>query len=83
MWALPALLVAIVVVGVLGGGYWLAVTLLMVLTLPYDARLVRGAMLEQRPPLRRGGRVLGLTPRQIMVRHIWPNMLPSSSRTRS
>src|SRR6185369_215741 len=26
MFALPALLVAIVVVGVLGGGYWLAVT---------------------------------------------------------
>src|SRR5262249_38462250 len=49
MFALPTLLVAIVVVGVLGGGYWIAVLLLMLLTVPYDARLIRGSVLEQRP----------------------------------
>ena len=55
MYALPALLVAIVVVGVLGGGYWLAVILLVILSSPYDTRIVRGATLEQRSGLRRGG----------------------------
>ena len=77
MFALPALLVAIVVVGVLGGGYWLAVTLLMILTIPYDARLIRGSVLEQRPrPYVEAVRVLGLKPRQIMVGQVWPNVLP-------
>jgi peptide/nickel transport system permease protein len=77
MFALPALLVAIVVVGVLGGGYWLAVTLLMILTIPYDARLIRGSVLEQRPrPYVEAVRVLGLKPRQIMFGQVWPNVLP-------
>jgi peptide/nickel transport system permease protein len=77
MFALPALLVAIVVVGVLGGGYWLAVALLTILTIPYDARLIRGAVLEQRPrPYVEAVRVLGLKPRQIMFGQLWPNVLP-------
>ena len=41
IYALPALLVAIVVVGVLGGGYFLAVGLLVVLFAPVDTRIVR------------------------------------------
>jgi ABC-type dipeptide/oligopeptide/nickel transport system permease subunit len=41
VYALPALLVAIVVVGVLGGGYFLAVALLVVLFSPVDTRIVR------------------------------------------
>jgi peptide/nickel transport system permease protein len=77
MWALPGLLIAIVVVGVLGGGYWLAVALLILLTAPYDTRIVRGATLEQRPlPYVEAARTLGLRDRRIMVRHIWPNVLP-------
>jgi peptide/nickel transport system permease protein len=77
MYSLPPLLVAIVVVGVLGGGYWRAVILLVVLTAPYDTRLVRGATLEQRPlPYVEAARTLGLGRRTIMVRHIWPNILP-------
>lgn len=77
MYALPGLLVAIVVVGVLGGGYFLAVALLIVLYSPYDTRLVRGGTLEQRPlPYVEAARTLGLPGRRIMVRHIWPNLLP-------
>jgi peptide/nickel transport system permease protein len=45
MFALPGLLVAIVVVGVLGGGYFRAVILLVILYCPLDARLVRAATL--------------------------------------
>jgi peptide/nickel transport system permease protein len=77
MYALPGLLVAIVVVGIFGGGYFLAVGLLVVLSAPYDARLVRGATLEQRSlPYVDAARALGVSPRRIMLRHIWPNVLP-------
>jgi len=48
MSSIPPLLVALVVAGVLGGGYWMAVLLLLVLTAPYDTRVVRAAVLEQR-----------------------------------
>ena len=77
MYALPGLLVAIVLIGVVGGGYTLAVALLIVLTSPYDTRLVRGATLEQRPrPYVEAARALGLPSWKIMFWHIWPNVLP-------
>jgi peptide/nickel transport system permease protein len=76
MIAIPALLVAIVVVGVLGGGYWMAVALLIVLQSPFDARMVRGTTLEQRGrPYVEAARTLGLSSWTIMRRHIWPNLL--------
>jgi peptide/nickel transport system permease protein len=77
MYALPGLLIAIVVVGVLGGGYLLAVVLLIFLSAPYDTRIVRGAALEQRPlAYVEAARTLGLSTRTIMTRHVWPNILP-------
>jgi len=77
VYALPALLIAIVVVGVLGGGYFLAVGLLVVLFAPVDTRIVRAATLEQRNrPYVEAARLLGLSDRRIMARHVWPNVLP-------
>jgi peptide/nickel transport system permease protein len=77
VYAMPALLVAIVVVGVLGGGYFLAVALLVVLFSPIDTRIVRGATLDQRTrPYVEAARMLGLSNLRIMVAHIWPNVLP-------
>jgi peptide/nickel transport system permease protein len=77
VWALPGLLIAIVVVGVIGGGYYVAVTVLIVLTFPVDARIVRGATLQQRNlPYVEAAETLGLPSRRIMLRHIWPNLLP-------
>jgi peptide/nickel transport system permease protein len=77
MYALPGLLVAIVVVGVLGGGYWRAVFLLLVLSAPYDTRIVRGAALRERElPYVEAARVLGYGRVRIMARHVWPNVLP-------
>lgn len=76
MIAIPALLVAIVVVGVLGGGYWMAVALLIVLQSPFDTRMVRGGALEQRGrPYVEAARTLGVSDWTIMRRHIWPNLL--------
>jgi peptide/nickel transport system permease protein len=77
VYAMPALLVAIVVVGVLGGGYFLAVVLLVFLFSPIDTRIVRGATLDQRTrPYVEAARMLGLSNRRIMTAHIWPNVLP-------
>jgi peptide/nickel transport system permease protein len=77
MYALPGLLVAIVVVGVLGGGYWRAVFLLLILSAPYDTRIVRGAALRERElPYVESARVLGYGRTRIMARHVWPNVLP-------
>jgi peptide/nickel transport system permease protein len=77
LYALPFLLVAIVVVGVLGGGYFVAVLTLVILISPYDVRIVRGAALAQRSlPYVDAARTLGLPPRRIMLRHLWPNVAP-------
>jgi peptide/nickel transport system permease protein len=77
MWALPGLLVIVVVSGALGGGYWLAVGLLLVLTVPFDARVIRGAALEQSTrPYVEAARTLGVSDRRIMFVHIWPNVAP-------
>jgi peptide/nickel transport system permease protein len=77
VFALPALLVAIVVIGIVGGGTYLAVGMLVFLFCPVDTRLVRAATLEQRNrPYVEAARTLGLSRRRIMFRHIWPNVLP-------
>jgi peptide/nickel transport system permease protein len=77
MYALPPLLVAIVIAGVLGSSYGLAVALLVILTAPYDTRIVRAATLEQRSlPYVEAARTLGLSDSRIMFRHIWPNIAP-------
>jgi peptide/nickel transport system permease protein len=77
IWSIPGLLVAIVVGGVLGGGYFMAVALLTVLFAPNEIRLVRAATLEQKPrPYVEAAETIGLSSPRIMLRHIWPNILP-------
>ena len=77
LYAFPALLVVIVLIGVIGGSYLAAVFVLVLLTWPGDARVVRGATLEQRTlPYVDAARTLGLSRSRIIVRHIWPNVLP-------
>lgn len=77
MYALPGLLIAILVVGVFGGGYPAAVGVLLVLGAPVHARIVRGATLEQRDlPYVEAARGLGAREWKLMVRHIWPNIAP-------
>ena len=77
MFALPGPLIAIVIVGVVGGGFWTAVAVLVVLFTAPDTRIVRSAVLEQRPlPYIEAARTLGISRRRIMFRHIFPNVLP-------
>lgn len=76
--ALPAILVAIVVVGALGGGYYLAVGCIVVLGVPSATRMVRSATLAQRNlPYVEAAKTLGLSSRRIMAIHIVPNIMPT------
>lgn len=76
-WSLPGLLVVIVVAGVLGSGYLIAVAMLTILEAPAATRVIRAAALEQRPrPYVEAAEALGLSRRKVMLRHIGPNVLP-------
>lgn len=77
MFALPGPLIAIVIVGVVGGGFWTAVVVLVILFTAPDTRIVRSAVLEQRPlPYIEAARTLGISRTRIMLWHIVPNILP-------
>jgi len=77
MFALPGPLIAIVVVGVAGGGYWTAVLVLVVLFVAPDTRIVRSAVLEQRPrPYIEAARALGISRTRIVLVHVLPNVVP-------
>lgn len=77
MIALPGLLVTIVVVSVIGGGYGIAIIVLSVFNVQGDIRIIRGAALEQKPlPYIESLQSLGFSRPRIMFRHIVPNVSP-------
>lgn len=78
VYAIPPLLLAIVIVGVFGGGYVLAVMVIIVLSAPGDVRLVRSAVLAQRDlPYVDAARVVGVGEADIAIRHVLPNVAPT------
>lgn len=78
MYALPGLLVIIVLAGVVGGGYWFAVGILTVLSIPGAFRITRSAALAQvRLPYVEAARTLGLSAPRVLGRHVLPNILPT------
>lgn len=77
MFALPGLIIAIVVVAVVGGGYWIAVAVLCVLNVQGDIRIVRGAAARQRPlTYIEAARALDVPLYRIMYVHILKNIIP-------
>lgn len=77
MIALPGSLVALVIVGVMGGGYWTAALVLVILFTAPDIRIVRGAVIEQRAmPYIDAARTLGVGTSRVLFVHILPNVLP-------
>ena len=77
MWSLPALVILVVVAGSVGSSYWLAVGVLIVLTVPFDTRVIRGVTLEQVPrPYVEAAKTLGVPRWKIMLFHVWPNVSP-------
>lgn len=77
MFALPGLLITIVVVTLVQGGYWLAVAILCVLNVQGDIRLIRSSALAQRSlAYVEAQRITGIPAWRIMYRHIGRNILP-------
>ncbi len=77
MIALPQALVAIVIVGMIGGGYWTAVLVLVILFAAPGTRIVRAAVIEQRSmPYIDSARTLGVPVPRILFVHILPNVRP-------
>jgi len=77
MFALPGTLIIIIIVGIVGGGYWTAVGVLTFFFIAPDTRIVRSAVLEQRPlPYVDAARTLGLSKTRILFVHILPNVAP-------
>lgn len=75
--SLPVMLLAIVVAGIFGAGYWVTVIMLVVLFSPSDIRIVRAGVAEQAPrPYVEAAQMLSLSPVRIMFRHIVPNVWP-------
>jgi peptide/nickel transport system permease protein len=75
MLALPGLLIAIVIVSLGGGGYWMAILVLSILNVQGDIRIVRGAALDQKSlPYIEAARILGIPRWRIMFMHILPNI---------
>lgn len=75
--SLPVMLVAIVVAGIFGAGYWVTVAMLIALFAPSDIRIVRAGVTEQAPrPYVEAAQMLSLSPARIMYRHIVPNIWP-------
>jgi peptide/nickel transport system permease protein len=82
VFAVPHLLVVLVIGGVVGGGYAVAVALLALFLAPHVARLVRGAVLQQRElPYVEAARALGVSQSRIMRVHLWPNVAPVAVST--
>lgn len=75
--AFPNLLIILVVGGIMGGGYYLAVGLMILFVAPHGIRLVRGAVLQQRGlPYVEAVESLGVGRARVMFTHLLPNVAP-------
>jgi peptide/nickel transport system permease protein len=75
--SLPTVLVALVVVGIYGGGLITLIVLLGILLSPIEVRILRGqALALMAMPFIDAARVLGASPLRIILFHLVPNLLP-------
>ena len=77
LYSVPPLVVAVVLVGVLGGGFWLGMAVLTVFSLPHNVRLLRSAVKEQAQlPYIEAAQTLGTRSARILWRHLLPVISP-------
>jgi ABC-type dipeptide/oligopeptide/nickel transport system permease subunit len=78
MFSMPALLLALIVVGVLGPGLNNALLAVAIVYVPRFARIARGATLSvRRRQFIEAARAAGGSPARIVLEHVFPNILPS------
>jgi peptide/nickel transport system permease protein len=73
--SMPSLLLAIVAAGIIGGGYWVSVLVMIILYSPFDIRLVRAAVIQQKgKPYIESALILRVKTIRILWGHILPNI---------
>ena len=73
--SMPSMLLAIVAAAIIGGGYWVSVLVMIILYSPFDIRLVRSAVIQQRcKPYIESAKMLNLSAVNILAKHIFPNI---------
>jgi len=78
LYSMPALLIAVVVVGMVNSGYVVMILVLAFLSFPADVRIMRSVtMVEVRKPYVDAARTIGLSGPRILQRHVLPNILPT------
>lgn len=76
--ALPAVPLIVIVIGILGSSYPLAIAVFVLFSLPNEIRLCRSATLGQVGlSYVDAARTMGLPNRTIVLRHLLPNVLPT------
>lgn len=77
VFAVPGILVAVIAVAIFGAGFWAPVLALALVYIPYVARIVRSAAVEQRHRAYvESLQLAGVSALRINVSHILPNVLP-------
>jgi peptide/nickel transport system permease protein len=77
MLGFPALLLAILLVAVLGKGFWTATLAVALTYVPFVARIVRGMTLAEREkPYIAALHMQGLSPREVLLHHVIRNIGP-------
>ena len=73
--SMPSMLLAIAAAGIIGGGYWVSVAVMIVLYSPADIRLVRATVIQQKnKPYIESAKLMRLKDFRIITRHIFPNI---------
>ena len=73
--SMPSMLLAIVAAAIIGGGYWVSVLVMIILYSPFDIRLVRSAVIQQKyKPYIESTKMLNLSTVNILAKHIFPNI---------
>ena len=77
VFAVPSILVAVVLAAVIGAGIWAPIIALSIVYVPYIARVIRSAALHERQRAYvEACQIAGFSAWRINIRHILPNLLP-------
>lgn len=77
LYSIPGLVVAIVLVGVTGGGLGMAVAVLLLFGLPMNVRIFRAAVIERvRLPYIEAARTVGISTPRIILTQLLPALVP-------
>jgi peptide/nickel transport system permease protein len=77
LFAVPSILIAVIAIAMFGAGFWAPVIALSIVYVPYVAKVIRSAAIQERQRAYvEACQLAGLSSWRINTRHILPNLLP-------